>query len=418
MKRALKIAGAVLALAVVLLLLFSGYVLLVWDRPVDRPVIAMTARRDSATVARGEYLFKTTWQCWGCHQAEPRGSNLPPSGAGVFDLRTTGPGFGVFYSANISPDSATGIGGWSDGEIVRAIREGVRRDGRVLFPIMPVDWLHGLSDEDALALVSYLRSIPAVRNSVPANEPSFFAETLLALNVISPPPPIENPVVAPPATSTLEYGRYLATSAAGCADCHTPRNLQNGEFYLDSLFTGSSILFGEAEGEPLLSYARNIRPDSATGIGHWGEEDFIRAVTAGYRPDGTALDPHMPYPQYKNINPADLHAIYLYLRSLPPISRTMPRPKYSSAVAASAAGVDRGRLLFDARCRACHGDRGTASDVTSVRLAEATPLYTDDDLRNFVGEGQIELKMPGFSRTLSPSDLNDIIAYIRTWERQ
>lgn len=414
MKRTLKAIGLVAGLLVLLVLLLSAYVLAVWDRTDPRSAPSFTAPRDSATIARGEYLFKVTWQCYGCHQTGTPDGNKPPSGGRAFDLRTIGPGFGIYYSRNITPDTATGIGLWTDGEIMQAIREGVRRDRHTLFPIMPTDWLKDLSDQDALAIVAYLRSLPAVRNTVPPAEPSFMAKALFAFNVLKPGPPIERPVVAPRPGVSAEYGHYMATAAAGCGDCHTPRNLQNGEFYMDSLFAGSSFRFGEPEGDPLTAFARNITPEPGEGIGRWTEQEFIDAVTAGFRPDSTALTPHMPYAEYKFLAEDDLHAIYLYLKSIPPVRRSTPPPVYSAALQ-NAHGTERGKMLFAARCQPCHGELGMGERITSVRLAEAVPLYTDQDLRNFVEEGQVALKMPGFRKTLSRSDLDDIIAYIRTW---
>jgi mono/diheme cytochrome c family protein len=417
MKRAMKIIGFLVFVVLILVVAVSVYVLAVWSRAIDRPAPNMTAPRDSAAVARGEYLFKVTWQCWGCHQSGPLDADSPPSGGRAFDLRSTGPGFGVFYSSNITPDTATGIGAWSDGEIVQAIREGVNKNRGLLFPLMPVDWLKGLSDDDALAIVAYLRSIPPVQNLVPTNEPSFMARALIAFNMIKPTPPITRPIVAPPAGGTIEYGRYFATNAAACADCHTPRNLQNGQFYLDSLFAGSSIAFGEAEGNPLLSYARNIRPHEIDGIGKWTEQQFVNAVTAGSRPDSTALDPQMPYAEYKFLAVDDLRAVYLYLKSLAPIRRTTPPHHYSRVVEQSQGSV-RGKLLFEARCQPCHGENGMGRRVTSVRLAEAVPSYSDQDLQNFVGEGQVDLKMPGFRKSLTNEQIKDIIAFIRTWGKK
>ena len=151
MKRVLRIIAVIFTLLVIVLLGLAVYVLAAWDRLDERKPPQMTARRDSAAIARGEHIFKDTWQCWGCHASPASDGNSVPSGGQKFDLRKTGPGFGIYYSRNVTPDSATGIGAWTDGEIVQAIREGVRRDRHMLFPLMPVDWLKGLSDEDALA---------------------------------------------------------------------------------------------------------------------------------------------------------------------------------------------------------------------------------------------------------------------------
>lgn len=415
MKRALRAVGIVAGVIVLLLFMLSAYVLAVWDRADPRSAPSLSAPRDSASIARGEYLFKVTWQCFECHQATSPDANAPPSGGRAFDLSSIGPGFGIYYSKNITPDSATGIGAWTDGELVQALREGVTRDRRTLFPIMPMDWMKNLSDQDALAIVAYLRSIPPVRNPVPAREPSFMAKALLAFNVMKPGAVIERPISAPPTGITPEYGHYLATAAAGCADCHTPRNLQDGQFYFDSLFAGSSFAFGSDEGSPLLSYARNLTSDPDNGIGRWTEDEFIAAVTAGIRPDSTVLDPHMPYASYKFFAEDDLRAIFLYLKSVPPLQRRTPAPAYSPEFH-TARGAERGKMLFASRCQACHGEQGMGERVTSGRLAAVVPFYSDQDFRNFVEEGQPALKMPGFRKTLSRSDLDDIIAYVRTWK--
>ncbi|HTO93498.1 MAG TPA: c-type cytochrome [Bacteroidota bacterium] len=412
MKRFLKIAGFLVGALLVIALALTMFVQLTWDSRNSRPVPALAARRDSASIARGQYIYLNTWQCWGCHSNG--GATAPPAGGRTFDLSRTGPGFGVFYSRNITSDSATGIGAWSDGEIVQAIREGVNRDRRVLFPIMPVDWLHKISDEDALAVVAYLRSLPPVRNAVPQAAPSFVAKALFAFGVVSAMPPIDGGVQAPPTADSVAYGRYAATALAGCADCHTPRNLQNGKFYLDSLFAGGTIALGEPEGEPLVAYAANLRAILAQGDGQWTEEQFATAVTSGMRPDGTVIAPHMPYPMYKFLKGNDLHAIYTYLTSLTRIARTSPQPRYPEWVSA-ARGLKRGEYLFQARCQPCHGSRGTGTPATAVRLAEVAGSLSGSDLHDFISAGQLNLKMPSFGKTLNSDELNDIIAYIQSW---
>jgi mono/diheme cytochrome c family protein len=416
MKRLLKWVGRLVTVLVFLVVVLGVYVELAWDKPDSRPAPRMTAPRDSATVVRGEYIFKHAWQCWGCHAATGDG-NAAPSGGQRFDLRSVGPGFGVYYSRNLTPDSATGLGAWTDGEIVQAIREGIRRDRHVLFPLMPIDWLKGLSDQDVLAVVAYIRSLPPVRNPVPERDASFIAKALMAFNVIKPIAPITAPVFAPPSGRTVEYGRYVASNLAGCADCHSPRNLQNGEFYPDSLFAGGSIAFGKDEGDPVFAYARNLRPERATGEHEWTEEEFLQAVTAGMRPDSTVLTPHMPYAYYKFLSEDDLRAIYVYLRSLSPLRRSVPLPGFSADLI-QARGESRGALLFRARCRACHGDGGAGAVPTNVKLAEVASSFEDNDLRDFIASGQMNLKMPAFGKTLTRDELGDLVAYIRSWEKQ
>lgn len=414
-KRILKALGWVVGIAAVLVLGLVAYILFRWDAGITREAPELTAPRDSATIARGEYIFKYQAQCWGCHASGQRDATSAPSGGNPFDLSNAGPGFGIWYTRNITPDVETGIGGWTDGEVVQAIREGIRKDRTPLFPLMPVDWYHGISDNDALAIVAYLRSLEPVSNRIPEQQPSFFAKALFTFGVLGPKEPLTKPVVAPPPGVTAAYGKYVALNLAGCMDCHTPRNLQNGEFFMDSLGAGSTIDFGGVEGDPIGSFARNITPDKETGIGNWTEEQFITAVTAGMRPDGTVLDPHMPYAYFKSCTPEDLKAIYLYLQELPPIRRTVSAVHYSPALL-EARGPERGKLLFEARCQACHGHEGAGAQPTSVALTEVSSSLSDAELKEFISTGNVGLKMPSFGKTLSENELNDIIAFIRSWE--
>lgn len=411
MKKPVKILAGFIVILLAVILLGVVYVFASWDRAVERPVPPMKAPRDPATIARGKYIYEVTWQCWACHQTAPASRLSAPSGGMEFDLRSVGPGFGVYYTRNITPDSATGIGTWTDGEIVQALREGINKDRRSLFPIMPTDWLKNLSDEDALAIVAFLRSVPPVRNPVPKSKPSFVAKALMAFNIMKPLPPISGAVNAPPRAASAEYGKYFTTALSGCADCHTPRNLQNGQVYLDSLFTGSSILYGEAEGSPLMTYAPNLRPRDHGGVNEWNEEQFMTAVTVGVRPDSVVLAPHMPYPHYKFLADDDLRAAFAYLKSLSSMHRENRPPRWSPAYAESR-GIERGALIFRARCQACHGPNGRGAVPTSVTLAEVIHSLEVKDLQDFIVDGHLPIRMPGFRKTLSQDETRDLILFL------
>src|SRR5882762_5594444 len=162
-KRILKILGWVVGTIVALLLVLVVYVEVSWDAKDSRPAPNLKAKTDSATIARGEYIFKYQAQCWGCHNSPTRDTSLGPDGGFgapvgglLFDISDIGPGFGKWYSRNLTPDLETGLGGWTDGEIVQALREGLSKDRTTFFPIMPVDWYNGMADEDVLAVVAYL----------------------------------------------------------------------------------------------------------------------------------------------------------------------------------------------------------------------------------------------------------------------
>jgi mono/diheme cytochrome c family protein len=132
------------------------------------PMLATPAAADADLLARGEYLANIM-DCTGCHTPGAL-AGQPDHGQflGGSDIGFHIPGVGIFYPPNLTSDEATGLGSWSDEEIVAAVRTGVRPDGRELFPIMPWPSYGFLTDEDALALVAYLRTLPVVSHQVPA----------------------------------------------------------------------------------------------------------------------------------------------------------------------------------------------------------------------------------------------------------
>lgn len=264
-----------------------------------------------ALLARGEYIVRNVAVCGHCHAASPQEDpDGPLSGGMEFRNWRTG----TIRASNLTPDSATGIGAWTDAELVRAIRTGQHRSDRVLAPVMPYPWFHGMSDEDALAVVRYLKSLEPVRHRV-ENDPNLVFEIgqLFFLR------PEDAPAgTAPPRGPTPAYGRYLANHVALCGDCHTPRTGLLSTPDLDRRFAGQPDPPGGFPAKP-----DNLTPDPATGIGNWTEEDFVRTLRTGINPRGDTLHAFMPWRQFSRMTRDDLVAIYRYLRTLEPIrSRT------------------------------------------------------------------------------------------------
>jgi mono/diheme cytochrome c family protein len=398
----------------VLLVLFVGiflYVQAAWDNPIDRPAPQMTAPGDPQTVARGEHLYKYSWNCWGCHGSQGGYSpEEPQSGGREFDMTGIGPGFGFVYGKNITPDSETGIGDWSDGELVRALREGLDREGRLIFPIMPAPFYHGMSDDDALSLVAYLRSLHTVRNEVPEQRLSFIAKVLISFRVVKPELPITEPVTAPPKGVTAEYGKYLAWNAAVGAECHVPRNPNTGIFDVSRAFAGGLFPFPE---EGFNTTGTNLTPDPETGIGDWTEEEFLTAMHTGVRPDDTVMIPFMPWPLYDRWSDDDLRAVWLYLRSLEPITHEV-LPSKLTGVAATGTGEARGEALYDIYCRICHGTDGADGPFTSINLREAAKGIDEATITRLVSEGIPGTSMPSFEGTLTSDQISDLVKYIRS----
>lgn len=273
----------------------------------DLPTVVDTTE----LLGRGEYLVRDVAVCGHCHAADPQSPDGPLSGGFAFRNWR----LGTIRASNLTPDSATGIGAWTEAEIVRAIRTGEDREDEVLAPVMPYRWFHGMSDRDALAIALYLKSLEPVTNAV-ENDPNlvFQAAELLFLS------PEDAPEgTAPPRAPTAEYGGYLANHVALCADCHTPRTGLLSTPDLDRRFAGQADPPGGFPANP-----DNLTPDPETGIGGWSEEDFLRTLRTGLNPRGDSLHPFMPWRQYRRMADEDLRAIYRYLQTLPPIEHRVP----------------------------------------------------------------------------------------------
>jgi mono/diheme cytochrome c family protein len=199
MKRIGKVLSWIfVALAVVLAV---GITFTIGWRPFIGPRAGrLTARKFESTparLARGEYLVLSVTDCMACHAGHDwtaHDAPLLPNSLGAGQDMNILKGFpGKVYAPNITPDPETGAGNWSDGQLARAIREGVGYDGRALFPFMPYPDLRALSDEDLASIIVYLRSLPPVRKQWPSTELIFPVKYLIR----SGPEPLDAPVRSP-----------------------------------------------------------------------------------------------------------------------------------------------------------------------------------------------------------------------------
>ncbi len=264
---------------------------------------ARPAAAAETPLERGTYLMRSIVACGNCHT--PQGPDGPLAGmelAGGMEVSL--PGF-VAYAANITPDPETGIGGWTDAQIITAIREGRRPDGSLIGPPMPIGMYRNLSDGDVQAIVAYLRTVPPVKNEVPASR----------YDIPLPPaygPPVTS-VPEPDRSDKVAYGAYLAGPAGHCIECHTPFG-EAGFDFANRLGAGGL----EIPGPWGVSVSANITPHPTDGIGEWTDRQIKDAITKGVRPDGNSLMPPMAFPYYANMAESDLDAIVAYLRSLEP----------------------------------------------------------------------------------------------------
>lgn len=219
------------------------------------------------------------------------------AGGRLFDL---GPA-GKVFSANLTPDVETGIGGWTDEQIKVAIRTGQRPSGRILVPVMPYHSFNSMADADLDAVVAYLRSIPAVKNAVP--EPTFITEGLKPL-------PYKQGITAPAATDKAARGAYLVNTINGCTDCHTPLDPANGAPMMDKYLAGGQPY----EGPWGIVYGGNITPDMETGIGAWTETEIKTTLLTGINKEGRRLI-LMPWFVYSNLTNEDADAVAYYIKN-------------------------------------------------------------------------------------------------------
>ncbi|WP_116133006.1 cytochrome c [Tropicimonas sp. IMCC34043] len=250
---------------------------------------------------RGEYLVTGPMGCGNCH------TPIGPEGF-VAGMELTGRlveqnEMFTAVSANITP--AGEISGWTDAELARAIREGIRPDGSLIGPPMPFPMYRGLSDTDLSAIVAYLRTVPSVASDLPES----------TYNIPLPPaygPPVDH-VADIPRGVTADYGAYLAGPVAHCMECHTPMGPQ-GPLLDTDLGRGGF----EFHGPWGTSVSANLT-SSEDGLADFTDAEIAAMITKGVEPDGSPMLPPMPYPFFAKMTDEDLAAIILYLRSLPPL---------------------------------------------------------------------------------------------------
>jgi cytochrome c553 len=291
-RRWVKLAGGIPAALLTLLfgaataLAFAGYARL--NARHANPPSPLTLQSAPALVANGERFAQS---CVGCHST----SGQPPLTGQDFFSHSEGPPVGTLWAPNLTPAH---LAEWSDGEIIRAIREGVGRDGRSLI-IMPSAAFRNMSDDDVLAVVAYLRAQPAAGQPSPPKRINVLGAilfaTILPPQILSAQEPIAGPVVAPPRGPTAAYGGYLVR--LGCQDCHA-ENLA---------------------GTPPGGDGPPPGPNLTTLRERLTEEQFVALLRTGTYPDGRALSENMPWQDLAGFNDDDLRAIYAHLASLPPL---------------------------------------------------------------------------------------------------
>ncbi len=293
--------------------LFSGMVYPIFAASALVGVLAVGDAHSQAAediiIERGRYIFAIAGGC-ACHTVPER---VPHVGGRAFPIP-----FGTVYATNITPDKETGLGSWSDKEILNAMTTGIRPNGERLLPVMPYEAYSGMAEEDLESVIAYLRTLNPVRKETPrlkARLP-FYRSLLVPLWLKLFGSFSTSPPKAP--KGGIQRGRYLAEHVSLCGDCHTPRNylgVPNRDLYFAGMKVG-----------PLGDEIPNITPDKRTGIGEWSQDEIADLTLTGIKPNLDNVQGLMEEVilgasrGYKNMTREDALAIADYLKSIRPIA--------------------------------------------------------------------------------------------------
>jgi mono/diheme cytochrome c family protein len=400
MKRILKIVLGILA---VLVLVVGGALAYIGANDIPTYVPEKIDLKVDVTPERVEGGRRTVQLlCAGCHLDNDTGTL---AGKPMPDLPAQ---FGWAHSANITGDPETGIGAWTDGELAYLLRTGVRRDGRYTPPWMVK--LPNLSDEDLKDVIAFLRSddplVRPVKAQRPLSRPSLLTKALSRV-VFKPMPYPRAPIAAPDPADKVAHGRYLVQARAMCFSCHSLDFAKNDELVPERSvgFLGGGNKMPDMNGRIVTT--SNITPDPETGIGKWSEDEFVKLLRFGVRPDLTVIVyPMVPFPE---LTDDEARAIYAYLRTVPPIKNAVAR-----TAAITPIGADAGRAAFYRYgCNGCHGDTGVG--LYDLRKG-ATDFATDDELIAYIRHPELKkpgVKMPTWDGVIAEEDYAPLAAYAR-----
>jgi len=393
-------AIGVAAVAVVALLAFA------W-RPEIAPIAPPPAASFPADLIRKGEMLAGAGNCIDCHTAS---GGQPNAGGKPLYTRV-----GYFYSPNLTPDAETGIGTWSEAAFTRALREGVSRDGRHLFPVFPYTHYTQLDDADVHALYAYFMTLPPVKAP---NRPNsiFFPLDVRPVQAIwkalffTPgayrPDPVRD--------ARWNRGAYLAESLAACANCHTDRNGVGAE-QVGHPYAGAVI-------DGWFATALDISPSPA----RWTEAEFFAYLRHGESPPhGVAVGPMRGVIRgLAKMPDEDLHAIAGYFVSLNTPSGAALEPAIARGLAPVPPASDQQRIgekLYLQHCASCHGSAGSQPPVARSPLGLNEALWNPYRPYNLLltilngidGSDGLPGSMPGFRDKLSDSDLEALVVYLR-----
>lgn len=359
--------------------------------------------QDFSQIERGRYLA-TVADCTACHTDSSSGVQF----GGGKAIETP---FGKVLASNITPDSETGIGAWSDDEFDAAVRFGKRPDGKLLYPAMPYPYYTRMSRDDVVAIRAFLNTLPPVHNQVDENQLPFPFNIRAGMHAwdglyFSPGPFKPDPNKS----AQWNRGAYLVRGPGHCAACHTPK----------------TTLGGDVSGKPLQGYtsqgwfAPEITGSDAFGLGKWSAEDVVAYLKTGHNRFSAATGPMAEEvtDSTSRLNDADLGAIAVFLKDEPGKSSS------STPLAAKDPTMVAGAAIYRDRCAACHGldGKGIPYLIPDLALTSSVAAHEPTSLLRVVIHGARSVAtadeptapaMPAFGWQLTDAQIAAVTTYVR-----
>jgi mono/diheme cytochrome c family protein len=360
--------------------------------------------QDFTQIERGRYLTLVA-DCAACH-------TVPGSGVAFAGGRPIETPFGMLIATNITPDRETGIGAWTDREFVDAVRGGRGRDGKPLYPAMPYPYLTRLSDDDVMSIRAFLNTVPAVRNSVDANQlpfPFSIRASLRVWNALY----FRDGRFAPVADKPADWNRgaYLVEGPAHCGACHTPKTLLGGDR------SGRALQGFSLQGW----FAPNITNDQRRGLGTWSIDDVVAYLATGHNRTSAASGPMGEEVALSSsqMTTADLRAIATYLKDQPGQDGDVARP-----VDPTDRTMTVGAAIYTDVCAACHrmDGSGVPGLLPMLRGSPAVQSAEPTSLLRLVLRGAQSVAtaasptgpaMPAFAWQLDDDEVAAVTTFVR-----
>ena len=369
-------------------------------------------------INRGAYLSRIG-DCGACHTAGP----LSPSFAGGLAINSP---FGIIYSTNITPDTRYGIGNYTLSDFSMAVRNGIAKDGRHLYPAMPYPSYAAISDNDIRALYAYfMQGVQPVNQKPPETKlpfPFSLRWSLIVWNALF----VKDARFQPHVDRDVQWNRgaYLVQSLGHCGACHTPRGLA----YQETAYAESSS--GYLTGAEIDNwFAANLVGDRASGLGEWSETDIAEFLGTGHGRQFSAFGSMTAVIENSTqyLYQDDLNAIAHYLKSLPAhYEKSAFRPEVAELLSAKMIGERElpGVGIYSSLCEKCHLESGNGKPNKSPKLA-GNPIVLSENPMSLIHllieggktahttAGLPRREMPGFSRKLTDREIAEVLSYIR-----